>query len=223
MAKPNQPKDIKPKAEGEEGASEAAPKAGIKLDDNMKMIVINLATTVLICILFLSVNYVLQANLLNSKLAQKVNVAEEGLAEGEEGAEGAGEEVQRGIIVDLGDFILNLSDVSPRKYLKVNVALEVSKSATDLELEAALKASGGHGGGHGGGAPAVDPIEAEMNQFKPAIRDAVITTLSSKTSAELSTVAGKELAKEQIAEAVNGIFSGEREVIRVSFGQFIIQ
>ena len=62
-----------------------------------------------------------------------------------------------------------------------------------------------------------------MSQFKPAIRDAVITTLSSKTSNELATVPGKELAKEQIAEAVDAIFNGEREVMRVSFGQFIMQ
>lgn len=220
MAKPNQPKDIKPKAEGEEGASsEALPKVKIKLDDNMKVIVINLATTVLICILFLSVNYILQANLLNSKLAQRAALTEGPMDEGEEGA---GDEVQRGLIVDLGDFILNLSDISPRKYLKVNVALEVSKSYQDMELEAAAAKSSGHGG-HGGSTATVSPLETEMNQFKPAIRDAVITTLSSKTSAELSTVAGKELAKEQIAEAINGIFSGEREVIRVSFGQFIIQ
>ena len=62
-----------------------------------------------------------------------------------------------------------------------------------------------------------------MEQYKPAIRDAVITVLTSKTSDELATTAGKELAKQQIAESVNGIFDGEREVIRVSFGQFIMQ
>ena len=88
-------------------------------------------------------------------------------------------------------------------------------------------AEAGGGGGHGhGSAPAIDPlkeIEEEMSQFKPAIRDAVITTLSSKTSNELATVPGKELAKEQIAEAVDAIFNGEREVMRVSFGQFIMQ
>ena len=66
-------------------------------------------------------------------------------------------------------------------------------------------------------------IQKEMSQFKPAIRDAVITNLSSKTSAELSSAAGKELAKEQITNDVNSILSGEREVLRVSFGQFIIQ
>jgi len=217
MAKPNQAKDIKPKTEGEE----AGHKAG--LDGNMKVIIINLVTTILICVLFITVSYVLQASLLTTKLAQfKPTATAEGeaAAEGTDSAGDEGETATRGVIVDLGDFILNLSDVSPRKYLKVNVALEVSTKPEDA---APAEAAGGHGGGHGGAAPAVNPIEAEMTQFKPAIRDAVITTLSSKTSAEVSTVAGKELAKEQITEAVNGLFAGEREVIRVSFGQFIIQ
>lgn len=211
MAKPNQPKDIKPKEEGD-------VKGGI--DSNTKMIIINLATTVLICVLFLSVTYVVMDNLLSTKLSKisTTTAAEEGT----EGEEGGGEEEQKGVIVDLGDFILNLSDTSPRRYLKVNVALEVSQSQEELAAEAA-PAKEGHGGGHGEAAPTVSPIEQEMNQFKPAIRDAVITTLSSKTAAEVSTVAGKELAKEQITEAVNGIFAGNRDVIRVSFGQFIIQ
>ena len=38
-----------------------------------------------------------------------------------------------------------------------------------------------------------------------------------------SWLGGKELVKEQITEDVNAIFAGEREVIRVNFGQFIIQ
>ena len=63
----------------------------------------------------------------------------------------------------------------------------------------------------------------KKKQFKPAIRDAVITNLSSKTSTELATAAGKELAKEQITNDINSILGGEREVLRVSFGQFIIQ
>ena len=145
MAKPNEPKEIKPKEEG--GSSE-----GPKIDDNMKMIAINLVTTVLICVLFLSVNYVIQSHLLSSKLAHMPAMAAD--AEGEEEA-GDWEENERGYIVDLGDFILNLSDITPRKYLKVNVALEVSKTAADIQAEAdaAAAASGGHGG-HGGHGPA---------------------------------------------------------------------
>ena len=130
----------------------------------------------------------------------------------------------KGIIVDLGDFILNLCDESQKKYLKVNVALEVTKKDTDFPEQVETK-GGGHGG-HGEAAAPVDPMEAiqkEMNQYKPAIRDAIITNLSSKTSSELATAAGKELAKEQITNDINSILGGEREVIRVSFGQFIIQ
>ena len=129
---------------------------------------------------------------------------------------------EKGIVLDLGDFTMNLSDIDPRRYLKANVAIEITNP--EPLAEEPKKESGGHGG-HGEAA-APDPkaaIVAEMEQYKPAIRDAVITVLTSKTSDELATTAGKELAKQQIAEAVNGIFDGEREVIRVSFGQFIMQ
>lgn len=215
MAKPNQPKDIKPKEEKEGGASE--PK--VQMDNNMKVILINLVTTVLICVLFLSVSYVMQASLLNSKFSQaKVANTEDGASATADDSGDNTQEAQHGIIVDLGDFILNLNDVSPRKYLKVEVALEVSSKPSDTE--AAPKKEGGH---EGGAAAATSPLDTEMAQYKPAIRDAIITTLSSKSAAELSTTAGKELAKDQITEAVNGIFAGDRDVMRVSFGDFIIQ
>lgn len=213
MAKPNDAKDIKPKTEGEEKAS-AGPKLNLKIDENMKVIIINLVTTVLVCVLFLTVNYVLQSSLLNSKLANQPSAENAANAEGGTEAGAAGEEAeQKGAILDLGEFILNLSDVSPRKYLKADVALEISTKPEDV----AAAPKGEHGGA------AASPFDTEMEQYKPALRDAVITTLSSKTSAELSTVAGKELAKEQITEAVNGIFAGNRDVMRVSFGEFIIQ
>lgn len=216
----NQPKDIKPKTEGEEGSEgKGAARPKVAVDDNMKVIIINLVTTVLICVLFLSVIYVLMGHMLDAKLASKQASTEDAAtAEGDAATDDT--EAQRGFILDLGDFILNLNDVSPRKYLKVNVALEVSNKPEDTEA-AAPKKEGGEGGE--GKGPAANPLETEMAQFKPAIRDAVITTLSSKSAAELSTVAGKELAKQQITEAVNGIFAGDREVLRVSFGDFIIQ
>jgi flagellar FliL protein len=217
MAKPEQPKDIKPK-EGEG----AEPKVKKPIDENMKVIIINLVTTVLICILFLSVITIVVSSMLDSKLAKVTAGASAGdsaaTADDPSAGEDTSSEVQKGIIVDLGDFILNLSDVAPRKYLKVNVALEVSSKAED-----AAPAAGGEKKEGGEKGAAASPVDAEMAQFKPAFRDAVINTLSSKTSAELSTVAGKELAKDQITEAVNALFAGEREVLRVSFGDFIIQ
>jgi flagellar basal body-associated protein FliL len=145
----------------------------------------------------------------------------------EESVEETLDKPEKGIVLDLGDFTMNLSDVEHRRYLKANVAVEITNPEPSAEEAPEPKEEGGHGGHGGHGSePAPDPkaaLIAEMEQYKPAIRDAVITVLTSKTSDELATTAGKELAKQQIAESVNGIFDGEREVIRVSFGQFIMQ
>lgn len=188
-------------------------------------ILINIITTTIVCIIFIGVNYFLQSNLLTTQLKSVTASQEE--------TDDTGEDLdkpEKGIVLDLGDFTMNLSDVEPRRYLKANVAVEITNPEPDpnAPAEEKPKKEGGHGegGGEGGGEGAAAPatgIAAEMEQYKPAIRDAVITVLTSKTSDELATTAGKELAKQQIAEAVNGIFDGEREVIRVSFGQFIMQ
>ncbi len=191
-----------------------------KSQDLTKMLILTLASIVIMFIVFAGVNYVIMENLITQKI-NTLSLAQEELGEGE----AEGDEIQKGIIVDLGDFILNLCDEAQKKYLKVNVAIEVSQKDTDFPAVEETKSSGGHGG-HGSAPATIDPMEAiqkEMNQYKPAIRDAVITNLSSKTSAELATTAGKELAKEQIANDINAILAGEREVLRVSFGQFIIQ
>ena len=210
MAKPNQTKDMKPKENDE--------LVKVPIDNNLKLVLINIISTILICVLLIGVNYLLQENLLNKKLSA-ITTSEN--SDEDNGPQNE-EEVQKGIIVDLGDFILNLSDPSQKKYLKVNVALELSRIPTDPDFSKPQEEkSGGHGSSDDN-----DPmklIEAEMAQYKPAIRDAVISNFSSKTADEVSTTAGKELVKEQITEDVNAIFAGEREVIRVNFGQFIIQ
>jgi len=194
-------------------------KQGNNKQDLTKMLIMTLASIVIMFIVFAGVNYVIMENLISQKMSN-IQTSEEALDD--EG--GDEDEMQKGIIVDLGDFILNLCDESQKKYLKVNVAIEVSKKDTDFpDVAATEEKSKGHGEA---AAPAADPLEAiqkEMSQYKPAIRDAVITNLSSKTSAELATAAGKELAKEQITNDINSILGGEREVLRVSFGQFIIQ
>ena len=185
--------------------------------DFTKFLILTISSIVIMFVVFAGV--VVMENLITQKIGS-LNTSQEEL--GEEG--GDEDQIQKGIIVDLGDFILNLCDESQKKYLKVNVAIEVTKKDTDFP-EAEPAKGGGHGA-HGEAAAPVDPMEAiqkEMNQFKPAIRDAVITNLSSKTSTELATAAGKELAKEQITNDINSILGGEREVLRVSFGQFIIQ
>lgn len=190
-----------------------------KGSDFNKFLILNIASTIILLAAFFGVMYFTMNSMLEQKIS-KIQISTEEIEEGES----AEDEIQKGIIVDLGDFILNLCDEAQKKYLKVNVAIEVTQKDTDFPKEVEAPKSGGHG--HGAAPAPVDPMEAiqkEMNQYKPAIRDAVITNLSSKTSAELASAAGKELAKEQIANDINSILAGEREVLRVSFGQFIIQ
>ncbi len=191
-------------------------KKPFELTPNVVMILNNVVMLIVI-IISLTIMYFLLETSFNKKIAK---IAPQ---DGIEQLEEDGEEIkEEGVLLDLGDFILNLADATSRRYLKVGVAMELSKTQEEIELASmpAPKASG-----HGASAP-VDPNEAiiaEMERYKPAIRDAIISVLSNKTSDELSTPTGKEIAKEEILAMVNNIFEGKREVMRVSFGQFIIQ
>ena len=226
MVKPSQPKGIKPKADLPEISVESSD-SGLS---GKKLVIMNAAITALICFLFIGSNYLIVSSIISStvgKIASSQSTAtDSGDGSSDQTADAAPPE--RGIILDLGEFILNLSDPNSKRYLKVNVALELSRASTDP----AIDGTGGGGSnvsGHGGGGEEakksnpLEAIQAEMEQYKPSIRDAIISVLSSKTAEELSSLSGKELAKEQIKAAVDPLFGGEREVMRVSFGTFIIQ
>ncbi|MBQ3101808.1 flagellar basal body-associated FliL family protein [bacterium] len=218
MAKPTSGKDVKPKEEEIKTVKE-----GKQVSTNM-LLMINTIVLIVFFIIMTFIGNSIVKSTVKSEIA-KVHPSEELIAE--DGSEVTQEE--KGILLDLGDFILNLADPATRRYLKVNVAIELTKTTAEVEaVNAAANAAAHGGGGHGGhGAPApVDPMAAviaEMEQYKPAIRDAVISVLSSKTSDELSTPTGKEIAKEEIQDMVSAVFNGSREVLRVNFAQFIIQ
>lgn len=207
MAKPTDNKDDK---------NPNGKKMPLELTPNVMMILNNVILIVVV-IVSMIIMYVMLDSSMNKKIAKL-------LPEQEQTDEEEGEDVkQEGILLDLGEFILNLADTAHRRYLKVGIALELSKTEAEMTQGDAPKASGGHGHSESAAADPNAAIIAEMERYKPAIRDAVISVLSNKTSDELSTPTGKEIAKEEILEMVNNIFEGQREVMRVSFGQFIIQ
>lgn len=188
---------------------EIKPDKDAKGEKKPNPIMTNILVTSLVCLAFIGANYFLQAKLLKTQL--KTVTADSGGMEDPSQID----KPEKGLILDLGEFTMNLADVSPRRFLKINVAIEVT-SPID---EGAKKSFGG--GGHG--KEEVNPLLVEMEQYKPAIRDAVITVMTSKTSEELAKTTGKELAKQQITDSINDVFDGEREVMRVSFGEFIMQ
>ena len=94
-----------------------------------KFLIMTLASIVIMFIVFAGVNYVIMENLISQKISA-LPASQEELADDS----GDEDEVQKGIIVDLGDFILNLCDESQKKYLKVNVALEVTIRDAVLQI-----------------------------------------------------------------------------------------
>src|SRR5574344_1293672 len=96
MAKPNQPKEIKPKTENDKSMK-------VPMDSNLRLVLINIVSMLLICVVFVGVNYLLQDSLLSTKMSQLSNPDETATDET------ATDEdvVERGIIVDVGDFSFN--------------------------------------------------------------------------------------------------------------------
>ncbi len=225
MANPTKPKEAKPRVEGEDLDGKKPVQASVVKESNP--LITGIIVAVIVAVGMSAVNYLLMNQMIANISAKIGNIAAP-LEDGEGDEEADEPTVERGVILDLGDFILNLADKDSKRFLKLNVAVELSKKDSEIAPKAAPEAKEGGHGGHGGEepapeAPSISSLEKEMNQYKPAIRDAVISILSGKTSDELSTTPGKELAKEQIKESVNSVFDGEREVLRVSFGSFFIQ
>ena len=99
-----------------------------------------------------------------------------------------------GPIFPMENFIVNLLSDSGRRYLKVQINLE-------LESEAQME---------------------EMEQKVPLIRDIIIRVLSSKTFDEITTETGKARLKEEIKNDINPrLIDGQ--VRNVFFTDFVIQ
>ena len=77
-----------------------------KQQDLTKFLIMTIASIVIMFIVFAGVNYVVMENLITQKIST-INPSQEEIDDS-----GDEDEVQKGIIVDLGDFILNLCDES---------------------------------------------------------------------------------------------------------------
>ena len=99
-----------------------------------------------------------------------------------------------GPLYSFDTFIVNLSDSGGTRYLKVTMQVELSSSK----------------------------LEAEIEKRKPQLRDIILTVLSSKTYAEVSTAQGKLALKQEILRRVNLVLtSGTLE--NVYFTEFVSQ
>lgn len=99
-----------------------------------------------------------------------------------------------GIMFPLDLFTVNLLSESGRRYLKVEMNLELEGEELAIELETK----------------------------KPVLRDTIIRILSSKSLEEISTAKGKETLKEQIVSELNKR-TKDGKIKNVYFVDFVVQ
>ena len=104
--------------------------------------------------------------------------------------------IEKGPVLSLDEFLVNLADPGSDHFLKVTVGLELDKSK--------------------GKAP-----EA-LKEDTPLIRDAVLSSLASKTRDQLAVEGGREKLKAEIKKKVNAAL-GEEDVQGVYFTNFVTQ
>lgn len=107
-------------------------------------------------------------------------------------------EKESAVMVPLGEFTVNIEDVSGPRYLKTEIYIET----TDQTLA---------GGGEGGGSEALMPV----------IKDEILSILSSKTAADLD-VRNRDELKKEIKTRLNKKLGGNK-VLEVYFTTFIMQ
>jgi len=128
---------------------------------------------------------------------EKAAEGEAAAAEGEHAKSGDshGEaSTEIGIMFPLELFTVNLLSESGRRYLKVEMNLELEGEELAIELE----------------------------KKKPVLRDIIIRILSSKSLEEISTVKGKETLKEQIVSELNKR-TKDGKIKNVYFVDFVVQ
>jgi flagellar FliL protein len=107
--------------------------------------------------------------------------------------------------------VVNLTDKSAAKYLKVSLTLEfIDSKAKDPPKGEAVKLQ-------------QDEFAKEMSGHTAVIEDALVTALSSKASADLLKADGKDLLKSELIDRVNHALHEEEKVVNVYFTAFIIQ
>lgn len=97
-----------------------------------------------------------------------------------------------GNMIPLETFLVNLSGSRGQKLLKLNMELEVEG----------------------------EKVQEEIDKRKPHLRDTIITILSSKTYAQISSAEGKEYLRGEIRDTMNSILT-KGKVKRVLFTEFI--
>ena len=115
------------------------------------------------------------------------------------------------VMYPLKEQVVNLSDKAATKYLKAAVTLEfIDSKLKDPPQGAAVTQQ-------------QTDFAADMTPYAAIIQDALVNTLSSKTSADLLKADGKDQLKNDLINNVNHALHDDEKVVNVYFTSFIIQ
>jgi flagellar basal body-associated protein FliL len=107
--------------------------------------------------------------------------------------------------------VVNLMDKQTTHYLKVQLTLEfIDSKVKDPPKGDAVKAQ-------------QDNFAKDMQGYSAVIEDALTTTLSSHSSADLLKPDGKDLLKQELIEKVNHSLHDDEKAVNVYYTSFIIQ
>lgn len=180
---------------------EAIPEAGEKKKSKMLLIII-IVVLVLVLIIGGVVAMLMMGNHdaeagsathqeASAHSAEKTDTKE---SAGGEHASSSEASTEVGLMFPLEPFTVNLLSESGRRYLKVEMNLEI------------------------GG----EELSPELEEKKPIFRDIIIRQLSSKSLEEISTVKGKDKLKEEIVREINTRLK-DGKVKNVYFTDFVVQ
>ena len=115
------------------------------------------------------------------------------------------------VMYPLKEQVVNLSDKGSTKYLKAAVTLEfIDSKLKDPPQGAAVTQQ-------------QTEFAADMTPYSAIIQDALVNTLSSKTSGDLLKSDGKDQLKTDLMNNVNHALHDDEQVVNVYFTSFIIQ
>lgn len=107
--------------------------------------------------------------------------------------------------------IVNLTDTNSPRYLKAQITLEF----IDVKLKEPPKGEELK--------KQQEEFAVEMSAYSAVVEDKLVTILSSKSSPELLTPAGKEKLRVELIDKLNAAFHDAEKVVNVYFNTFIIQ
>ena len=132
-----------------------------------------------------------------SKESYESNEEDENPKKGKKGKKDKSAQAEEGGTINFEPFLVNLADKGASRYLKASIRIVVSKKEEAEHI-------------------------AKGDVLVPKMRDTILSILSSKTAAEITTNQGKDSLKKEILERINE-FLPEEAARELFFTDFVVQ